>query len=168
MSSSPAARRIKDAYLELLAQYPHGPITVTQIAQKAQVNRVTFYRLFGTQEDVLLEILDEFDEGTRIELPEPNSEGRVGEIARAPLEHHRENAGMLRTVLLSSMAPVLEKRIEQGIREPTAGYFSENRMLGEFYVAGTARVICSWIKNGCRESVDELLEVFSAARVQLR
>ena len=168
MPDSPAARRIKTAYLELLAAYPHGPITVTQIAQKAQVNRVTFYRLFRTQEDVLNGILEEFDEGISYELPGSDGNGNTGDIARAPLEHHRENAGMLRTVLLRSMAPVLEKRIERGIREPTAGYFGENRMLEEFYVAGMARVICNWIRNGCKESVDEMLEFLSITQMQLQ
>ena len=175
MGSSPARRRIKDAYLELLAESPQGPITVTQIAQRAHVNRVTFYRLFETQEAVLLDILDEFDKATLEKMPEvgtsyEDSSSIVGEL----MEHHRQNMPMLRTVLGSSMAPILEQRIGDGVRNPVRGYLNRSldptlsgEMFLSFYVAGITRVVCDWIRGGCKESIDDMLGFFKSASVLL-
>lgn len=162
MPNSPAARRIKDAYLELLELYPEGPITVTQIAQQAQVNRVTFYRLYETQEAVLLDILNEFDASNQTYLRELDPEGDYFVPVLHMLEHHRRSMPMLRTVLMSSMAPVLEKRIEDGIIGPTIENGVAPGMLLSFYVAGLSKVICDWIREGCTESSDELLAFFES------
>ncbi len=160
MPNSPAAKRIKDAYLELLERFPDGPITVTQIAQRAKVNRVTFYRLYETQEAVLLDILDEFDASNQAYLREFDSEGDYFVPVLHMLEHHRRSMPMLRTVLMSSMAPVLEKRIEDGIINPTTRNGMTPGMALSFYVSGLSKVICDWIRGGCRESTDELLAFF--------
>ena len=168
MPNSPAARRIKDAYLELLERFPDGPITVTQIAQRAKVNRVTFYRLYETQEAVLLDILDEFDASNKVYMDTLDPFGRYDIPVKQMLEHHRRNMPMLRTVLLSSVAPVLERRIENGVRNPvsTAGALSD--MMLSFYVAGVSKVICDWIRGGCAEDVDELIGFFYMSNAILK
>lgn len=161
MPNSPAARRIKATYLELLAKRPHGPITVTEIAQRAQVNRVTFYRLYETQEAVLLDVLDEFDHENEQLMSTINPDGTENEGAiRQMLEHHRRNMPMLRTVLRSDMAHVQVARMEKPIM---ASVVSEESMLASFYCAGIIRVICDWILGGCKEDVDELLAFLGTA-----
>lgn len=166
MGDSPAARRIKAAYLELLAENPSGRISVTELARRAKVNRVTFYRLYETQEAVLLDILDSFDRDNRLfmdrlDLEDPKTNGLVRDM----LEHHRSNMPMLRTILQSDMAPVLERRIERGILEPQRLYEElhpeithPSAMATTFYVAGISKVISEWIRGGCRESVDEMID----------
>lgn len=164
MPDSPAAQRIKTAYLDLLEKYPGGPITVTQIAQRAHVNRVTFYRLYETQEDVLLDILDEFDRENREYLGGiPFDEIDDEETVKLMLEHHRRNMHMLRAVLKSSMAPVLERRIEKGISGPAMARSDRiegfSHLLMSYYTAGTSAIICEWIKGGCEESVDTVMDI---------
>ena len=157
MPNSPAARRIKDAFLQLLERYPNGPITVTQIAQRAKVNRVTFYRLFETQEAVLLDILDDFDRDNRMYMEELDPGSANEALVRQMLDHHRRNMPMLRTVLASNMAPVLERRIEGGILRPIRERGILKGMDLSFYVAGISKVICDWILGGCEEEIDELI-----------
>ena len=119
MGNSPAARRVKAAYLELLEENPSGRITVTEVARRAHINRITFYRLYETLDDVLIDALDEFDE-TVVELmgqmdyEAPDRGGSLHPL----LEHHRRNMPMLRAILESDKAPVLERRIEDGVRRP--------------------------------------------------
>ena len=164
MPDSPAAQRIKTAYLDLLEKYPGGPITVTQIAQRAHVNRVTFYRLYSTLEDVLLDILDEFDRRNRVFLNGISFEEIDDDkIVRLMLEHHMRNMPMLRTVLKSSMAPVLERRIENVIKGSATALSDQitgfSQLLVSFYTAGTTAVICDWIRSGCEESVDTVMDI---------
>ena len=107
MPNSPAAKRIKDAYLELLERFPDGPITVTQIAQRAKVNRVTFYRLYETQEAVLLDILDEFDASNQAYLREFDSEGDYFVPVLHMLEHHRRSMPMRHRICRRHLQPIL-------------------------------------------------------------
>ncbi|MCR4871718.1 MAG: TetR family transcriptional regulator C-terminal domain-containing protein [Atopobiaceae bacterium] len=168
MPTSPAASRIKDAYLKLLERFPCGPITVTQVAQQAKVNRVTFYRLYETQEAVLLDILDEFTESNQVFMDELDPSGLYDIPVRQMLEHHRRNMPMLRTVLLSSMAPVLERRIENGVRDPVSSTGALSDMMLSFYVAGVSKVICDWIRGGCAESIDEIIRFFFESNAMLK
>lgn len=168
MPNSPAARRIKDAYLELLERFPDGPITVTQIAQRAKVNRVTFYRLYETQGAVLLDILDEFTESNNVYMDTLDPFGRNEIPVKQMLEHHRRNMPMLRTVLLSSVAPVLERRIEKGVRDPVSSTGALSDMMLSFYVAGVSKVICDWIRGGCAESIDEIIRFFFESNAMLK
>lgn len=155
MPNSPAARRIKEAYLELLEKHPHGPITVTEIARRANVNRVTFYRLYETHEAVLEDILDDFSQKNAPLLAtiDPTGAGNEGAVHQM-LEHHRANMPMLRTVLRSDMAHVLVARVEGPI---TMSIESKDPMMVSFYRAGITRVICDWILGGCAESIDDLI-----------
>ncbi len=165
MGDSPAARRIKDAYLALLKESPHGGITVTEVAQRAHVNRVTFYRLFETQEAVLIDILDDFDaENRRLMVLLDASPEAAKDAVRLMLEHHRRNMPMLRTILRSNMAPVLIGRIERGTKEPLMESLrDEGPMFVSFYCAGITRVICDWILGGCKEAVNDVLAFLEKA-----
>jgi len=46
-------RRLVQALLTVMKQYDYKEITVTQIAQEAQLSRNTFYRLFSDKDDIL-------------------------------------------------------------------------------------------------------------------
>ena len=173
MAGSPSATRIREAYLSLLEENPEGPITVTQIAQRAHVNRVTFYRLYGTLEDVLTDILDGFSEEND-ELIERLDESAApyGDEVRAVLEHHRRNMPALRTILNSNMRDVFARNVENGTRNSLEAVFGKpssgaQSMLVSFYVAGISRVICDWIQGGCKESVDEVLGFLERASASL-
>ncbi len=46
-------RKLAQALLSVMRQYAYQEITVTQIAQEAQLSRKTFYRLFSGKDEVL-------------------------------------------------------------------------------------------------------------------
>ena len=51
--------RIRFSLVSLMEQYPYSEIVVSAICQKAKVSRQTYYRLFGSKDDVLLLHLNE-------------------------------------------------------------------------------------------------------------
>ncbi len=51
-------KRFAAGLLELMKVYPYPDITVTQLAQEAELSRKTFYRLFGDKDDVLTLLFD--------------------------------------------------------------------------------------------------------------
>lgn len=46
-------QKMVQALLTIMKQYDYREITVTQIAQEAQLSRKTFYRLFSSKDDIL-------------------------------------------------------------------------------------------------------------------
>ena len=174
MKASKSAARIREAYLSLLDEFPQGPITVTQIAQRAHVNRITFYRLYETKEAVLEDILDGFAEENDEYFDQIQPEGSFqNTVVRASLEHHKRHMPTLRTILNSYMRSVYVQDVEEGIRGPMEGMPAEQlsgikAMLVSFYVAGISRVICDWIQGGCKESVDEVLAFLEATTIQAK
>ena len=49
---------IVDAMLTIMKQYDYREITITQIAQEADLSRKTFYRLFRDKEEVLMHLFE--------------------------------------------------------------------------------------------------------------
>ena len=173
MRSSKSAARIREAFISLLEEFPQGPITVTQIAQRAHVNRITFYRLYETKEAVLEDILDGFTEENGASVEQLDVEQGFQESpVRASLEHHKRHMPTLRTILNSYLRQAFVSRVEEGIREPIEGFRatrpgSISPMTVSFYVAGISRVICDWTQNGCKESIDEVLRFLDATTLRL-
>ncbi|MEH7224136.1 TetR-like C-terminal domain-containing protein [Bacillus sp. JJ1566] len=56
---------LKNAYINLIEQYPEHEITVSMIAQYADLNRATFYAHYSNKEEFLEEALCELLEGLR-------------------------------------------------------------------------------------------------------
>ena len=174
MKTSKSAARIREAFISLLEEFPQGPITVTQIAQRAHVNRITFYRLYETKEAVLEDILEGFNEENDEYFNQIQIEANFQDtIVRASLEHHKRNMPTLRTILNSYLSSVFVRQVEEGIRSPMED-MRQNRpgsmgsMLVSFYVAGISRVICDWIQGGCKESIDDVLGFLEATSFQPR
>lgn len=46
------------ALFELMKVYQYNEITVTQLAQEAELSRKTFYRLFNDKDEVLKQLFD--------------------------------------------------------------------------------------------------------------
>lgn len=46
-------QKMVQALLTIMEQYDYKEITITQIAQEAQLSRKTFYRLFSSKDEIL-------------------------------------------------------------------------------------------------------------------
>lgn len=160
---------IEQSFLDLLKGKPVGKITVTELCQRAQINRATFYKhyldipdlLEQMEEQLFEQIRSAFTPGTR------SLEAFLTEI----LQHvHNDQA---RYVLLGSdhgdpnlMSKVfllcyesaypLVARIIQKITE------SERQMLYHYLSHGSAGVLIWWIKGGMQESSQDVAKFIMA------
>lgn len=50
-------KKLTQALFTVMKQYPYKEITITQIAQEAELSRKTFYRLYTSKDDILNEYL---------------------------------------------------------------------------------------------------------------
>lgn len=78
-------RSLKNAYIHLIEQFPEHEITVSMIAQYADLNRATFYAHYSNKEEFLEEALCELLEGlSEAILSRFGSDNRINVNTLAP------------------------------------------------------------------------------------
>lgn len=113
---------IKDAFIDLLEEMEMSKITVNRIAERATVNRVTFYLHYRDIQDMLEKMAQEM--GEEIEQILRRSEINHKSIEEIDslsllnlLEHIAENAKFYKVVLASTQTPIFTQQLLNIITE---------------------------------------------------
>lgn len=156
---------IEQSFLELLGEKPVSKITVTELCEKAQINRATFYKHYLDISD-LLEKLEEalFDQ---IRTSFGSEKIKLKEFLIRMMHHTKENQTrylalggdngdpnlMTKTFLVcyESAYPLVEQNMP-GMKE------SERQMLYHFLSQGAGGILTWWIKNGMREQPEDVAQ----------
>lgn len=147
---------ITTALLQLMKKKPFPQISVKELCEKAGVSRMSFYRHFGTKEDVLrrecTRITDAFIARSGISYRnDPLKDYFITLFTH--LYEYRELAMLLnRAGLLSIVRADLERvflTVYKDIYEEYKCYFISG---------GIYDVACRWLRNGSRETPEELAE----------
>lgn len=154
---------IETSFLELLKTKHVSKITVTELCQKARINRATFYKhyldipdlLEKLEENLFSQIRAAFDNraaGLETFLLEMltyiQREGRQYMVLGS------DNADpnlMTKTFMVccESAYPLLEKNLPQ-MEE------SQRKMLYQFLSHGSGGILTQWVKDGMKESAEEV------------
>ena len=174
------AARMDEAFLELLEKKDFTYITVKEICEKAGVNRSTFYLHYETVSDLLAEsaryIITQFVEA----MPHDTAEF-MSQIQTRPLEelylitpeylvpylnYIKEHKRIFRTA--NEHATVLGMNdayiaLNRHVFMPILDRFqvpqSEQKYLMPFYINGLIGIINEWLKDDCRDSVEQVIAV---------
>lgn len=174
------AVKMDQAFLALLEQREFAYITVKEICEKAGVNRSTFYLHYETLEDLLSESVEYMNEQFLAYMKQ-DAEVFMTRIRECPLselylitpmyltpylnyikEHKHlfltatKNANALRledsynNLFHFVFLPILER-----YQVPDE---SRNYMMA-FYVQGLMAIITQWLKNDCKDTVEQIIDV---------
>lgn len=137
---------IEQSFLELLKEKPVAKVTVTELCEKAQINRATFYKHYLDIPD-LLEKLEEF----LIKMMHHTKENQMRYLALGG-DNGDPNL-MTKTFLVcyESAYPLVEQNMP-GMKE------SERQMLYHFLSQGAGGILTWWIKNGMREQPEDVAQ----------
>lgn len=103
---------IRDAFIELLHELELEKITVNRIAERATINRVTFYLHYQDIPDMIDRLADDMINEIHAILKEaPNKSGFNMEIMIKLLEHIAENSRFYKVLLASKRIPVFTERL---------------------------------------------------------
>jgi len=106
---------IRDAFLELLQEMELEKITVNRIAERATINRVTFYLHYRDIADMMERMADEMIDEIQAILKDvpnkPSSKEKVWPVLVKMLEHIAENSNFYRVMLASKRVPVFTERL---------------------------------------------------------
>ncbi|WP_187274356.1 TetR/AcrR family transcriptional regulator [Paenibacillus sp. N3.4] len=115
---------IRDAFIELLQEIELERITVNRIAERATINRVTFYLHYRDIPHMLERLADDMVNNIHAILKEiPNPPGFNMQIMVKMLDHIAENSKFYKVLLASKRIPIFTERLMKLIAD-----FITNRM----------------------------------------
>lgn len=174
------AEKMDRAFLSLLEKKEFAYITVKEICATAGVNRSTFYLHYETLEDLLSECTEylnaKFSEHMR-----QDGEAFVESIRDCPLEelylitprylvpylgYVKEHKRLFAAAIKNTKALRLEeiyRKLFRFVFVPILQRFCVSPEMMEymmaFYVQGLMAIITQWLKNDCRDTEEQLIEV---------
>ncbi|MUT66853.1 TetR/AcrR family transcriptional regulator [Paenibacillus sp. NEAU-GSW1] len=172
---------LKDAFVELLQEMDIEKITVNRIAERATVNRVTFYLHYRDIPDMLEKLADEMSEEIRTALDssmmQPNATERVDyRIMVGILEHIAQNAKFYKVVLGSRRTPIFTERllkmmsetILQKLEHEKETSISRAGIQKDIFIwyssAALIGTIVSWLRHDMPYTPEYLAQQFSLLR----
>ncbi len=159
---------VRGALLELLDEKPLGDISVTELCARADINRTTFYKHYGTPDDVLRDIAVELAEGAAAAAatlvdgrPLPLG-GQVAAICRHLRDHPREARAVLKHFGGDSepVRNLMGARLSSGqVRMPEYARRCDAdtaRLLGAFLTNGIYSLVRCWMLEGVDKTPEEI------------
>ena len=157
---------IEDSFLELLKAKPLTKITVTEVCQKAGINRATFYKhyldipdLFEKMEEQLFDQIRQMfrDKASNMEsmlLDMLNYTRQEGNRFFTLGGDHGDPDLMTKTfrICYEMAYPLLETNLPQVDA-------SRRKMLYHFVSQGSGGVLTCWIRSGMKESPAEIIDL---------
>lgn len=158
---------LKDSLLELLKKKPIEKITVSELAEKADVNRATLYIHYYDAFDLLEKIEDEFY--GNIKKSFENFEAERFEIILETILNEIYENRKLCEVLFGQFGDMkfLEKILALSGSKVSEFWQSKSQkidcltleLINSFSIGGNTNLVKSWVKNGFKISSKELLNI---------
>lgn len=174
------AVKMDKALIKLLDKKAFDFITVKEICNEAGVNRSTFYLHYENTADLLEEaieytneeFLSYFNENGKSFIEDMNNKSDSELMLISPrylkpyLKYIKDNKALhLSGVLKSAYMKPQEKfehmaeHIFNPIMEKLGVEESQRKYILTFYIHGIVAIVEQWLKNDCRESIDEICEI---------
>lgn len=169
-------RLISEALVKLLHEKSLSEITISEICQTATVSRNTFYRSFSTKEDVLSDILEkktayivnqfliseDFDRLHPAGVDARRTYERLYRFwfAQKPLLETLYRQGLLWMLDMAylKVVPAYAQEAYDKLSTPMdPDYFMDYFYF--WHAVFMSKIIQKWVMRGCRESVDDLINV---------
>ncbi len=161
---------LHDALLDLMQERPFAEISIKEIAEKADLDRRTFYRHFKSKEDVLRYAVSKGVQDYH-ELHRTQKISGVRDIAHAFfcvcqkyrdffLLLHRQNLNHLFLAELNQIFPDMHLRYHSPEEQQTP-YFNSSYRLA-YHIGGFWNIMNEWLKQGAKNSPEELTDIVMA------
>lgn len=169
---------LKGHFVQLVKSKGYKNVTVTDIVEKADYNRSTFYLHFKDKEDIaeelITDILDELESAFHLPFLETGivEYNHILPSSNAFFRHFYDNRDFYSLLSLEDSIPRFNEKFFMKFKEVFAGitYLDESNKSIElehfntYKMYGSYGVILEWITGGCKQTPDEiadnLLEIF--------
>ncbi|MFD0671016.1 TetR-like C-terminal domain-containing protein [Cohnella sp. GCM10027633] len=175
---------IRDAFVDLLQEMDVEKISVNRIAERATINRVTFYLHYRDIPDMMDKLADEMIDGIEKALGKPKDGSVSPEDAKLYmvrlLEHIADNAKWYKVVLASRKTPIftdrmltlLTRMVTEGIESKASAELSRLGIQQEIAIwyssSALIGTIVSWLRKDMPYTPKYLAEQFALIRTRKR
>lgn len=159
------------ALLILMEKKPYEEITITDIAKKAGVSRMSYYRLYKSKDDILIQYFNEVFETILVQAKERKEVNRY-EFGLMIFQTARENDRLLKAVLRAKLYELVlrqfirfcyylaEHIVHMDMKDGKTDYWVYEEA-GRFSLL----LIC-WIERGLAESPEEMAKILQEDPLQ--
>jgi AcrR family transcriptional regulator len=159
-------KQITAALLALLKEKPLSDISVSELTNKAEINRVSFYRNYQSKEDILKEESDRLIKEWGM-LYESNTESAPETLFPSLFDFYRDHRDFYTTLYNAGMSSIMMETII-GTIQITPEMQNLEAYMKSFWAYGIYGWLIEWIKRGMQESGKELSTLFALARQNQR
>ena len=160
-------RMLKDALIEMLKEKDIYHISIRELCERADVNRTTFYKYYGSQFDLLTDMENDllFFLAALVKDPEADTRKAI-ETACTYLEDHLDFA---RQIFNNNVDPAFPQKVfsMESVKEAVMKKRDdrhedqESEYLYNYMTYGAYRVVCVWLNKGERESPREIAGILA-------
>lgn len=165
-------KALYEALISLMKEQPFEEIKVSDICDRALVNRSTFYAHYGDKYEMFLDLIGSLKAGIIESLEKNESELNTKEyyidMLSLLLEHIDEKRDVFYSMLLNNrnsiISDIIVDAINRDIKSRVKGsdIIKGKRVPGEvvsvFYLGAVAGVVLAWIKNAHKYSKEEIID----------
>ena len=160
--------RIADALLELCSEKPFPEISVSEITDRADVGRATYYRHFASKEDVIVFKFKTIFESLPVPDPHkirphfdpdfqpPKNRDVVEQYFTAYLRHLEKNRDVLERVYAAKLDYALFLYLYRDNVATLQNAATIDRYVAALHSASAFAIVDQWITSGFAESAEEL------------
>ena len=153
-------RLLKAALIELLKEQDIYHISIRELCERADVNRTTFYKYYGSQFDLLTDM--EKDMLDFIAKAIERHETEPEKIITAACRYLEENLEFARLIINNNVDPAFAHKLfamdslKESARKMLSGSNSEAELayVYNFLTFGAFRMVCVWLNKEEREPPD--------------
>lgn len=154
-------KQLTTALLALLKEKPLSDISISELADRAEVGRVSFYRNYKNKEDILKEESDRLIKEWG-KLYESNPESAPETLFPSLFDFYRDHRDFYTTLYDAGMSSIMMETIIDTIRI-TPEMQNLEAYMKSFWAYGIYGWMLEWIKRGMQENGKELSTLFSLA-----
>lgn len=169
-------RALLQALRELLSEKSFDDISVSELCDRAQTRRATFYKHFGDKTELLAymiqELQREYNAQNEASFDDPDPGAGPVRIFRFLLDFLEENKGMVRTILNSNgktvVLNVLNEQLEQDMKyhfrdvvQAGAAPDANPELLAVLYSGAVINCAQWWLTKGGRMTKEQIVQQFS-------
>jgi AcrR family transcriptional regulator len=155
---------LQNALVELLAEKSIHKISVREICAAADINRTTFYKYYGSQYDLLVDIENEILAQIERRLSAPISANNGMQIMKQLLDFILDNVFVCKVLVNNNVDPQFPEkllnlpRIKQVFIASMETNYNDTQLdyLFDLIANGCFAVIKNWLNKEDRESVESM------------
>ena len=160
--------RIADALLELCSEKPFPDISISEITDRADVGRATYYRHFSSKEDVIVFKFKTIFESLPVPDPHkirphfdpdfqpPKNRDVVEQYFAAYLRHLEKNRDVLERIYAAKLGYALFLYLYRDNVATLQNAAAIDRYLASLHSASAFAIVDQWITSNFHESPEEL------------